>query len=261
MSGSVGNFTTVDDTADASWFINFTDTANALPEYSGIRESLITALGPLTGREVLDVGCGPGDDTREVAVRVGPAGRVVGADLSEAMLAEARRRGGAVEFVAGDLHELPFPSASFDGVRVKLVRMHSPNLDTADDELVRVLRPGGRLAAFDFDLETLSLDHPDRATTRAITRSWVDHHSQGWCGRQTRRRLLSRGLTDVTVTPHTVPMTYEFFRATMDGPLAEAVALGVVDVSPEDWYAPLTAAAEAGQFFCALTGYVVGATR
>jgi ubiquinone/menaquinone biosynthesis C-methylase UbiE len=261
MSGSVGHFTTVDDTADASWFINFTDTANALPDYGGIRRSLISALGPLAGREVLDVGCGPGDDTREIAALVGPTGRVVGADLSEAMLAEARRRGGAIEFVPADVHALPFPDGSFDGVRVKLVRQHSPDIDAADDELVRVLRPGGRLAAFDFDFETLSLDHPDRATTREITRFWVDHHRQGWSGRQMRRRFLARGMTDVTITPHTVQMPLEFFRRTMDGALAEAVASGALDVSPEEWYQPLVEAAERGEFFGALTGYVLGATR
>ncbi len=262
MSCSIGQFTAVDDTADASWFIDFMDRTNAQPEYARIRESLITAMGPLSGRAVLDVGCGPGDDTREVAELVGPTGRVVGMDLSGAMVAEARRRGGPVEFVPGDVHELPFPTASFDAVRVKLVRIHSPEIDTADDELVRVLRPGGRLAAFDFDIETFTLDHPDRTTTRAVLNFWADqHHRQGWCGRQTRRRFLARGLTDVTVVPHTVPTTYELFRAVMDGPLAEAVALGVVDVSPQEWFAPLAEAAEQDLFFASVGGYVVAATR
>jgi hypothetical protein len=68
-------------------------------------------------------------------------------------------------------------------------------------------------------------------------------------------------MTDVTITPHTVQMSYDFFRTTMDGALTEAVAAGVLDVSPEEWYAPLAAAAEKGQFFGSLTGYVLGATR
>jgi ubiquinone/menaquinone biosynthesis C-methylase UbiE len=262
MSSSVGQFTAVDDTADTSWFIDFMDTTNAQPEYARIRSSLITALGPLSGRTVLDVGCGTGDDTREVAELVGPTGRVVGADLSEAMLAEARRRGGPVEFVPADVHALPFPDASFDAVRVKLVRLHSPDIDGADDELVRVLRPGGRLAAFDFDVETFTLDHPDQKATRAVLNHWVDHHHrEGWCGRQTRRRLLARGLTDVTVAPHTVQTTYDLFRAVINGPLAEAVALGVIDMTAEEFYAPLAEAHEKGAFFATLTGYVLGATR
>jgi ubiquinone/menaquinone biosynthesis C-methylase UbiE len=264
MSGSVGQFTTVDDTADASWFIRFMDVANAVPEYGDIRRSLIAALGPLTGSRVLDVGCGTGDDTRELAELAGPSGRVVGTDLSAAMLAEATRRGGSVEFTREDVHRLSFPDASFDGVRVKLVRQHSPDIDTADDELVRVLRPGGRLAVFDYDFETLALDHPDRAATRAIVRHWVDNHREGWSGRQLRRRFAARGMTDLTITPHTVQMPYEFFRSSMEGTLTAAVESGALTMTAaeaEQWWRPLEEAARAGLFFAGLTGYVLGATR
>ncbi|MFC4858081.1 methyltransferase domain-containing protein [Actinophytocola glycyrrhizae] len=258
MTGSVGQFTTVDDTADASWFIRFMDVANAVPEYGEIRESLVGALGPLAGRDVLDVGCGTGDDARELAAL---GARVVATDISDAMLAEARRRGGAVRFVREDVHALSFPSASFDGVRVKLVRQHSPAIDTADDELVRVLRPGGRLAVFDYDFETLALDHPDRETTRAIVRYWVDNHREGWSGRQLRRRFASRGMTGLSITPHTVQMPFGFFRSSMEGTLTQAVRAGAVPADPARWWRPLVEAEADGHFFASLTGYVLGATR
>lgn len=258
MTSSVGQFTKVDDTADASWFIRFMDVANAVPEYGEIRSSLIRALGELPGRSILDVGCGTGDDARELATL---GGRVTATDISDAMLAEARRRGGDVTFVREDVHALTFPDASFDGVRVKLVRQHSPDVDTADDELVRVLRPGGRLAVFDYDFETLALDHPDRRATRAIVRYWVDNHREGWSGRQLRRRFASRGLSDLGITPHTVQMPYEFFRSSMEGALSQAVADGVVDVDPVSWWRPLEEAEASGHFFAGLTGYVLGATR
>lgn len=262
MTGTVGHFTAVDATPDASWFIDFMDRTNAQPEYDSIRSSLIEGMGPLSGREVLDVGCGTGDDTRALSEVVGPTGRVVGVDVSEGMLAEARRRGGSVELLPGDVHELPFPDASFDAVRAKLVRLHSPDIDLADDELVRVLRPGGRLAAFDFDIETQTLDHPDQKATRALLNYWVDHHHRvGWCGRQTRRRFLARGLRDVTVVPHTLQTAYELFRILLDAPLAEACELGVIDMTPEEFYAPLAEAQDRGAFFATLTGYVVSGTR
>lgn len=264
MSSSVGQFTTVDDTADASWFIRFMDLANAVPEYGEIRASLIAAMGPLAGMRVLDVGCGTGDDTRELALLAGAVGKVVGTDVSDAMLAEARSRGGDVEFVHEDVHRLSFPDASFDRVRVKLVRQHSPDVDAADDELVRVLRPGGRLAVFDYDFESLALDHPDRATTRTIHRHWVDNHCEGWIGRQLRRRFAARGLTDLSITPHTVQMTYEFFRSSMEGTLSSAVESGALPLTAEEaaaWWRPLEEAQAAGHFFAGLTGYVLGATR
>jgi SAM-dependent methyltransferase len=105
MSGSVGHFTTVDDSDDAGWYICFMDTSNAQPEYGEIRRSLIEKLGPLAGQEVLDVGSGTGDDTRELAELVGPSGRVVGVDVSAAMLAVARRR--RVRLRRRDVHAGP----------------------------------------------------------------------------------------------------------------------------------------------------------
>lgn len=257
-AGAIGQFTEVDDTEDATWFIRFMDVANAVPEYGEIRASLAAALAPLAGRRVLDVGCGTGDDARELA-ELGAT--VVGTDISDAMLTEARRRGGPVEFVREDVHALTFPDASFDGVRVKLVRLHSPDQDQADDELVRILRPGGRLAVFDYDIETLALDHPDRATTREIVRYWVDHHREGWSGRQLRRRFAQRGLTNLTITPHTVQLPFGFFRDAMTRTLTDAVAAGALDVSPDQWWRPLEAAEAEGHFFAGLTGYVMGATR
>lgn len=261
MTGIVGNFSTVDDTGDASWFIRFSDVQNKIPEQQRTRQALIAVLGPLAGRQILDVGCGAGDDTREVAELVGPDGHVIGLDISEATLAEARKRGGPVEFTLGDMHKLSYADESFDGVRAKLVRMHSPDIDTADDELIRVLRPGGKLAAFDYDFDTLAVDHPDRATTREIVHYWADHHQQPWCGRQTRRRFLARGLKNVTVTPHPVSVTYEFFRSAMDGALTEGVASGALDVSPDEWWRPLSEAADEGRFFACAMGFILDATR
>lgn len=261
MSVSVGQYTAIDETEDGSWFIRFSDSVNAIPEYRGVRGSLLEQLGSLEGKHVLDVGCGPGDDTRELARLAGPAGRVVGVDVSETMLAEARRRGGQVEFKRDDVYALSFPDATFDRVRVKLVRQHLLDIDAADDELVRVLRPGGRLAVFDLDFETLALDHPDRVATRAFQPYWVDHHKQGWCGRQMRRRFAARGMTDVTITPHTMQMPYEFFRNAAQGPLADAEAAGALGMTAEEWWRPLAEAEDAGLFFASLTGWVLGATR
>ncbi|MFJ8083982.1 methyltransferase domain-containing protein [Streptomyces sp. NPDC096205] len=271
MASSVGNlveFTGVDGTDDASWFIRFMDVANAHPEYRDIDLALIRAMGGVSGKTVLDAACGTGDDAREIGRQVGGSGRVVGIDLSAAMVAEARRRSAGspwpVEFATGDIRKLDFPDASFDAVRVKLVRQHCDDLDAADAELIRVTRPGGRIAVFDFDFEAMLVDHPDRATTREILHSWTDEFEHGWTGRQAAGRLRQRGLTDVTITPVTVQWPYDFFRMSLVGPLARAQASGALRLSEEQlrqWWEPLARAEEQGRFFCAQTGFVVGATR
>src|SRR5712692_1692768 len=69
------------------------------------------------GQDLLDVGCGPGTITCDLAERVSP-GRTVGIDAAEGVLAEARataaERGTAIEFEQGDTYDLRFPDASFD---------------------------------------------------------------------------------------------------------------------------------------------------
>jgi SAM-dependent methyltransferase len=184
------------------------------------------------------------------------------------MIAEAQRRNALTdlpaEFVTADMRKLQFEDGEFDATRAKLVRQHCPDVEAADDELVRVTRPGGRIAIFDYDFETLAVDHPDRRTTREIVHCWVDGHKHGWIGRELRRDFLDRGLKDVTIAPYTVLMPFEFFQVSLGGRLAEAQQSGQLELSAEDlagWWQPLRDAHQRGRFFASLTGYVLGATR
>jgi SAM-dependent methyltransferase len=99
-----------------------------------------------SGQRVLDVACGTGALTREVAARVGSDGLVVGLDPNEGMLVVARRKAPALEWKQGSAEALPFASASFDAVVCQFGLMFFENRRTAIEEMVRVLRPGGRLA-------------------------------------------------------------------------------------------------------------------
>jgi ubiquinone/menaquinone biosynthesis C-methylase UbiE len=70
----------------------------------------------------------------------------------------------------------------------------------AIQEMARVTRPGGRVAALEFDLGTSMIDHPDHATTRLILASSEDDAVQSWMGRQLPRLFRQAGLTDVSLT-------------------------------------------------------------
>jgi len=267
-TGNIGNFTTVDRAPDASWFIDFMDIANALPEYRGMKDDLNAKLGHIAGKTVLEVGCGTGDDAREVAALVGAAGKVVATDLSDTMLTEARRRsegsGLPLEFRVADLSGLDFPDDSFDGARAKLVLMHCEDIETGLSELVRVLRPGGRLSVFDYDFDTTIVDHPDETATREVMRCFSDAHRNKWSGRQLYRRMLDRSLGEVTVSPHTVVMPFDFFRTLAAGRLKTAQENGELTLTGEQlsqWWQPLLAAQEQGRFFASFTGFVVAATK
>ena len=98
------------------------------------------------GHAVLDVACGTGATTRDAARRVGPQGHVVGLDLNEGMLDVARSRAPAIAWTQAPAEALPFADETFDRVLCQFGLMFFDDRSTALREMIRVLRPGGRLA-------------------------------------------------------------------------------------------------------------------
>ena len=104
---------------------------------------------------VLDVGCGPGTITADLAALV-PDGHVTGIDAAEGVLdnarAEAEQRGsGNVTFETGNVYQLSYPDDSFDVVHAHQVLQHLSDPVAALAEMRRVCRPGGLVAARDGD--------------------------------------------------------------------------------------------------------------
>lgn len=132
--------------------------------------ALVRALGPLEGLRVLDLGCGKG----RFASRLADAGaRVIGLDISSAMLAEAVD----LARVRASARRLPFADASFDAVVAVEVFEHLPDIAGTLDELARVLRPGGRLAIVDKNAGSLNALRP-WAPSLAI--KWRDTRAGRW---------------------------------------------------------------------------------
>ncbi|ABA59371.1 UbiE/COQ5 methyltransferase [Nitrosococcus oceani ATCC 19707] len=120
------------------------------------RETLRHAqLSP--GEQILDVGCGTGVLTQLAAEKSGPSGKVVGVDPSLPMISLARKKAARAqsqaEFKLGVVERLPFGNETFDVVLSSLMLHHLPaELKRQGlEEIHRVLKPGGRLLAVDFD--------------------------------------------------------------------------------------------------------------
>ncbi len=168
---------------------------------------LLPSLRP--GLDVLDVGCGPGTITVDLARRVAP-GRVVGLDVSPAPLDEARaladREGVAVTFAVGDVYALDAADDSVDVVHAHQVLQHLTDPVAALREMARVCRPGGVVAVRDVDYAATTWFPADPGLDR-----WLDLYSR--VARHNRaepdagRRLLSwahaAGLRDTTATAST----------------------------------------------------------
>ena len=133
------------------------------------RAADLARLAP--GSRVLDVATGTGDLALELARRVGPAGEVVGSDFSEAMLARARRKANPADaelrFEWGDALELPYADATFDAATVGFGARNFSDLARGLAEMVRVVRPGGRVVVLEFT-------SPTRAPLSIFYSLWFD---------------------------------------------------------------------------------------
>jgi arsenite methyltransferase len=132
--------------------------------FAGIGNPHAIARVPI-GATVLDVGCGAGMDLLIAALRVGPAGRAIGVDMTESIRERAQRGAKAcgltnVEVRAGDATALPVETASVDVVISNGVLNLVPDKARAIEEIARVMRPGARLQLADI---TIGSELPDSA--------------------------------------------------------------------------------------------------
>jgi demethylmenaquinone methyltransferase / 2-methoxy-6-polyprenyl-1,4-benzoquinol methylase len=124
------------------------------------RAADLAALGP--GRTALDVATGTGDLALELARRVGPGGLVVGSDFSTRMLELARGKAaasdeaglGQLRFETANALELPYPENQFDAATVGFGARNFASLERGLAEMVRVVRPGGRVVILEITTPT-----------------------------------------------------------------------------------------------------------
>ena len=115
------------------------------------------------GAEVVDVCCGTGFFSMELAQAVGPGGKVVGLDFSEKMLEVAAQNTATfqlksvITFIQGNAMELPFADNSFDGATVGWGLRNLPDLRSGIKELARVVKPGCKVVSLDMGKPTLPL--------------------------------------------------------------------------------------------------------
>lgn len=265
-SGEWYGWAGVDKTSNREYFVQYLNQMSALDAVRAAKRQSYAMMNVQAGHDILDVGCGVGDDVVALA-RLGVA-RVVGVDNSETMIQEAQRRVDGldlpVEFRVADVYALPFPGQSFDGCRADRLFQHLAEPQLALVELVRVTRPGGRMVIVDPDWDTLTINSPDRSLTRKMVHTWCDAIRNGWIGRQLPTLFTAAGLLDIAMAPITLILLdldladQIFYLCKTVGMMVQA---GLVTAEAADaWWSQLEAANGAGQFFSSLTGFIVAGT-
>ena len=116
------------------------------------RRKAVKAAGISAGGSALDVACGTGKLTLDLADIAGPPGNVVGLDLAPAMLVEAQKVAGdrpGVRFVLGNALALPFSNETFDAATIGFGMRNLQNYRGGFAEMTRVVRPGGRVVCLE----------------------------------------------------------------------------------------------------------------
>ncbi|MBS2531814.1 methyltransferase domain-containing protein [Catenulispora sp. NF23] len=190
---------------------SYLDAVAATDAARSYKRALLAALAVEPGHQVLDVGCGPGTDLAALADAAGATGAVFGIDQDPRMVATAQERMADRPTVAvrqADAQQLPFDTHSIDRARADRVLMHVADPAAVLGEIHRVLRPGGLLTLAEPDWDTLAIDHPDLAVSRAFTGYVAERlHRNRAIGRQLPRLAAHAGFSLRAVRNEAVVLT------------------------------------------------------
>jgi len=236
-----------------------------------VNSALIEILAPAPGAHLLEAGCGSGVLCRIMAPEVAPSGRITGVDISPGLLriahasAQGADQADRIQWCSGKAEALPFADASFDGALAARLLLHVAQPEAVLQELVRVVRPGGKLVAMDWDFETVALDHSNRELTRRLLHWRCDHYGgNNWSGRQLWRQLAAAGFANLKMTPVVSVARLENDSLTLSLFRAAQVARdggGITSAEHDAWVEEIKSILAAGRFFASIVYFIVSGER
>ncbi len=239
--------------------VRMLDVVDALPEAVASRAWSYDLLALPDGAAVVDVGCGAGRAVAELGER---GKKAIGVDVSEEMIAIARRRRPRCDFRIGDAYDLPLDDGEVAGYRAEKLFHELADAAKALEEAKRVLAPGGRIVLVGQDWDAFVIDSDDPELTRTIVHARADMISNPRAARRYRNLLLDTGFEDVVVKGHLAVFTDATMSPLLTGLAERAREAGAITAEQEAaWVSEQEERVRAGRMFLALPLFMAAARR
>ena len=258
------SYTDVDRSQNPQFFVNCLEEQYAKNSILRLNKARTLALADIqTGHFVLDVGCGTGKDTVQMAALAG-TGHVFGVDFSKEMIAAAKSYAATLDlpvtFQPGSVYQLNFEDNFFDRCRADKTFQHLADPRAALEELIRVTKPGGKIIIAEPDHDSLIIDTPFVDVNHRFMRFRSDHMAQGSIAHQLYNMFKELGLKEVGIEPLTSAYT-NYEEKKVSSPYLEEIWMAqkhgaVTKEEAENWFAYLREAIEHDRFMCLQT-YII----
>jgi SAM-dependent methyltransferase len=233
------------------------------------RAAALRYAAPRMGEAIVDIGCGPGFLTRDLAAGADEKGSVLGLDQSESMLEIARARCAEMpgaRFEVGDAIELPLEDRSIDLAVSTQVLEYVKDVDRALTEITRVLRPGGRVVLLATDWRACAWHSSDDARMDRMLTAWEEHLAHPVLPRTLAARLEAQGLELTLLERYSIIERADErtgYAAMLMGTLPGFAPgrCGVTEHEAQAWLDDLLALRERGEFHLSIGQYFFGAKK
>ena len=238
-----------------------------LPEIVRQRQHTLNRLSVKRGEQILDVGCGVGFLSYEIALQTGDSGRVSGIDQNSEMIRHANNRCEKLrntEFSEANADDLPFPEESFDAACCTQVLLYVNDVAQVLSGIRRVLKPAGRIIIVETDWRGVVLNSDYDSITRKIFSAWDAAVPSPNLPVRLGPLLVDNGFCNVDVEPIPILNTEytpsQFSHGMMNWITRNALKKGVITKEQsQKWLDDLDEKGKSGNYFFCVNRFLFSA--
>lgn len=255
-------FHSLDNSPNADFLINSMDVMMGLDSIQKIKSNAVKAMNLQSGDNVLEIGCGHGEDAELIGSIVGNNGHVVATDLSTRMIEEAKKRSkqSNVEYLTADLDELQYPYNSFSGCHADRLLVSSANYKELFANILKFVKPGGVISFTDVDAISIIIQ-PYNKITKLILAQIHECFVNPSMGSKLPDLFSEYGLENIKIIPeHSMVRSYDTMSKIFqfENIISDAVKSKKITIEEgKQWINDMQTADKQGKFLYCITMFTV----